>query len=113
MVEIYHNSRCGKSRQTLKLLEERGEQVKIVEYLKEHPDKATIKTIVSQLGISPLDLIRKGEKIFKEQYKGKNLSDEDWIDAMVDHPILIERPIVIKEGRAALGRPPENVLEIL
>lgn len=113
MTEIYHNPRCGKSRETLKILENKSEQVEIVEYLKHTPSKARLVAIIEMLGISPLELIRKGEKIFKENYKGKNLSDDEWINVMLENPILIERPIVIKNGRAAIGRPPESVLEIL
>ena len=113
MTKIFHNRRCGKSRNTLKLLEENGESVEIIEYLKNHPSKDEITEIVNMLGIAPLQLIRKGESVFKEQYKGKILSDEEWIDAMIENPILIERPIVLKNGKAAIGRPPEQVLDIL
>ncbi len=113
MTEIYHNPRCGKSRDTLKILEEKSEPIEIVEYLKSTPSKEQLVAIIKMLGISPLQLIRKGEKIFKENYKGKNLSDDEWITVMLENPILIERPIVIKNGKAAIGRPPESVLEIL
>lgn len=113
MTEIYHNPRCGKSRETLKILENKSEQVEIVEYLKHTPSKIRLVAIIEMLGISPLELIRKGEKIYKENYKGKNLSDDEWVNVMLENPILIERPIVIKNGRAAIGRPPESVLEIL
>jgi len=112
MTRIFHNPRCGKSRQTLNLLEEKGEMITIVEYLKTVPSKEELADIVNMLGIKPLDLIRKKEAEFAE-FKGKDLSDEVWIDVMVSHPKLIERPIVIKDGKAAIGRPPENVLEIL
>ena len=113
MTHIFHNPRCGKSRSTLKLLEEKGESVEIVEYLKTNPSKKELTEIIDMLGIAPLELIRKGESIFKEQYKGKDLTDEEWIDAMIENPILIERPIVVKDGKAAIGRPPEQVLDIL
>ena len=113
MTKIFHNPRCGKSRSTLKLLEEKGESVEIVEYLKTNPSKKELTEIIDMLGIAPLELIRKGESIFKEQYKGKDLTDEEWIDAMIENPILIERPIVVKDGKAAIGRPPEQVLDIL
>lgn len=113
MTTIYHNPRCGKSRNTLKILHERGENVTIVEYLKDCPDYNKVKEIVDLLGIPAEELIRKGEKVFKEQYKGKKLTEQEWIQAMVDHPILIERPIVIKLKKAAIGRPPEAVEEIL
>jgi arsenate reductase len=113
MTKIFHNPRCGKSRSALKLLEEKGESVEIVEYLKTNPSKKELIKIIDMLGIAPFELIRKGESIFKEQYKGKQLTDEEWIDAMIKNPILIERPIVIKDGKAAIGRPPEQVLDIL
>lgn len=113
MVKIYHNPRCGKSRGALKILHERGENVTIVEYLKDCPDANQIRDILKKLGMPAVDLIRKGEKIFKENYKGKELSEEEWIDAMVKYPILIERPIVIKDEKAVVGRPPEKVDEIL
>lgn len=113
MTKIYHNPRCSKSRQTLALLEEKNESIEIIEYLKSAPTKAQLTELIAMLGIPPLDLIRKGEVIYKEEYKGKELSDEAWIDAMVAHPILIERPVVVKNGKAAIGRPIEKVLDIL
>ena len=113
-VEIYHNPRCSKSRQTLQLLEEQGVKPEIVEYLKTPPDKAGLKKILKMLGMEPRDLMRKKEKEYKETgLDNPDLSPEQLIQAMVDHPRLIERPIVIKDGRAALGRPPEQVLDIL
>lgn len=113
MTKIYHNPRCTKSRQALALLEEKNEEIEIVEYLKTNPDKAELTSLIDMLGIAPLDLIRKGEDIFKENYKGKDLSDSEWIDAMVANPKLIERPIVVKNGKAVIGRPTEKVIEIL
>lgn len=113
MTKIYHNPRCSKSRQTMRLLEENGEQIDTIEYLNAPPTNHELTEIVKMLGISPLDLIRKGEQEFKDNFKGKALSDEEWIQAMVDYPKLIERPIVIKDGKAELGRPPEKVLNIL
>jgi len=113
MTKIYHNPRCSKSRQTLALLEEKNEEIEIVEYLKSSPSKTEITELVNMLGIPPIELIRRGETIYKEHYKGKELSDSEWIDAMVSNPILIERPIVVKNGKAAIGRPIEKVIEIL
>ncbi|MFY0624855.1 MAG: arsenate reductase (glutaredoxin) [Reichenbachiella sp.] len=113
MTKILHNPRCTKSRQTLAILEEKGEQVEIIEYLKTPPTIEELTAIVEALAISPYSLLRRGEKIFKEQFKGKELSDSEWIEAMVNNPILIERPIVIKDGKAVLGRPPENIIDIL
>ena len=111
--KIYHNPRCGKSRDTLKILHEKGENVQVIEYLKFCPSHDELKEIIRLLGIKPFELIRKGEKIYKEDYKGKDLGDDEWIQAMIDNPILIERPIVVKNGKAKVGRPPEDVLEIL
>lgn len=110
---IYHNPRCSKSRQTLALLEERKESFEIKEYLNDVPTKEELTNILKMLGIPAEKLLRKGEAIFKEEYKGKTLTDSQWIDAMIKHPKLIERPIVVKDGKASLGRPPEQVLEIL
>ena len=113
-VTIYHNSRCSKSRQTFSLLEDKGVEFEVIEYLKTPPDAATIKNLLSMLGLSPRELMRKGEKIYKENNLADNsLSDDQLIEAMVENPILIERPIVVSGGKAAIGRPPESVLEIL
>ncbi len=113
MTTIYHNPRCRKSRETLQLLEEKGEQPKIILYLEETPSEAELKKVLKMLGISPIELVRKNEAIWKEQFKNKDLTDAEIITAMVQNPKLIERPIVLKNGRAALGRPPSNVLGIL
>lgn len=113
MITIYHNPRCMKSRQTLALIEEKGENFIVKEYLKTPPTKEELKQIVDLLEIKPLDLIRKGEAEFKENFKGKDLSDDEWLDAMVSCPKLIERPIVIYENKAVIGRPPEKVLDII
>lgn len=113
MIRIFHNPKCRKSREALNLLEEKGEMITVIEYLKTPPSVEELTKIIEMLGITPLELIRKGEDIYKEQFKGKNLTDQQWIEAMVDYPKLIERPIVIKDGQARIGRPPENVLEIL
>jgi arsenate reductase (glutaredoxin) len=112
-LKIYHNPRCSKSRETLQLIEESGAQVQVVEYLNAIPSKEELTQLVAQLGIRPEQLIRKGEEAYKEHFKGKDLSDAEWIDAMVTYPKLIERPIVVKGNKAVLGRPPQNVLELL
>lgn len=113
-VTIFHNPKCSKSRQTLELLEQRGLTPTIVEYLKTPPTEKKLKEILSQLGFSPHDLMRKKEAIYAECDLGNpDLSDTDLIGFMIKHPILIERPIVLANGKAALGRPPEQVLEIL
>ena len=114
MITIYHNPRCSKSRQTLKLLEDKGIAPEIVLYLDTPPDKATVADLLGKLGIGPRQLLRKGEADYKDNnLKNPDLSDEQLIDFMVKHPKLIERPIVISGKKAALGRPPEAVLDIL
>lgn len=110
---IYHNPKCSKSRETLALLEGRGIRPRVVEYLKAPPSAAVLSDIIARLGIRPESLVRKGEDIYKAKYAGKTLTDAQWIEAMVRDPILIERPIVVAGGRAAIGRPPERVLELL
>lgn len=112
-MKIYHNPRCSKSRQTLNLLKEKGVEPEIVLYLDTPPTKAELTKIIKQLGINPSQLLRKGEKVYKEQFKGKTIEESDWIDIMIEYPKLIERPIVIKDGKAILGRPPENVLDLI
>ena len=111
---IYHNPRCSKSRQTLALLEEKGVNPRIVDYLKMPPSAAELKTILKKLGLRPRDLMRKGEPRYAELgLKDRDLDDDALIALMVANPILIERPIVVSGGKAAIGRPPESVLEIL
>ncbi|MBD3648182.1 MAG: arsenate reductase (glutaredoxin) [Pseudomonadales bacterium] len=113
-VTIYHNPRCSKSRQTLDLLKERNIEPSIVLYLETPPDKATLSAIISMLGIEPRDLLRTSEAEYKEMnLKDKSLGDDDLIEAMVQAPKLIQRPIVLANGKAAIGRPPESVLEII
>ena len=112
-MKIYHNPRCSKSRQTLSLINDAGKDVEIIEYLKTPPSAAELKDIIALLGIAPEQLVRKGEAIFKEQFKGKKFSVDEWIDILAAHPKLIERPIVVHGKKAILGRPPENVLTLL
>jgi len=112
-MKIYHNPRCRKSRETLALLREKGQAPEIIEYLKTPPTKEELLLILQRLGKKPQDIIRKGEAIYKDNFKGKAFSDEEWVEAMVSHPKLIERPIVVEGDRAAIGRPPENVLTLL
>jgi len=113
MLTIYHNPRCRKSRETLQIIEDAGEMVQVVEYLKIPPSREELANIVEMLGIQPEALVRKGEAIFKENYKGKSFSDDEWLDILANNPKLIERPIVVKDSRAVIGRPPENVLELI
>jgi arsenate reductase len=113
-VTIYHNPRCSKSRQALTLLRDEGVEPQIIEYLKTPPDTATLEHLLTMLGLEPRELMRKKEKEFKEHDLGNpDLSRDALIAAMIAHPKLIERPIVVKDDKAALGRPPESVLDIL
>ena len=113
-IKIYHNPRCSKSRQTLSLLQANGIEPEIIEYLSHPPNKAQLKKILALLGMQPRDLMRKKEPEYQQNHLDDPiLSDEQLIDAMLAHPKLIERPIVISGNKAALGRPPENVLEII
>lgn len=112
-MQIYHNPRCRKSRETLELIKEAGIEPEIILYLEDTPSEDELKVVLGKLGISAEKLLRKNESIFKDNFKGKEYSDEEWIKIMVEHPKLIERPIVIKGEKAVLGRPPENVREIL
>jgi arsenate reductase len=113
-VRIYHNPRCSKSRETLALLEERGIAPHIVEYLKTPPSAAELKAILKMLGLKPRDLMRKGEPRYAELgLKDRDLDDDALIALMAANPILIERPIVVSGKKAAIGRLPEKVLEIL
>jgi len=113
MTTIYHNPRCSKSRQTLQILEEKNEDISIIKYLEEPPTKKELKQILELLNIKPIALVRKNEQIWKDNFKGKDLSQNEVIDAMIANPKLIERPIVVKNNKATIGRPPENVLNIL
>ncbi|CAL2101159.1 Arsenate reductase [Tenacibaculum sp. 190130A14a] len=113
MIKIYHNNRCSKSRNGVQLLEESGKEFEIVKYLENIPSKEELSEIIKMLGITPLDLIRKNEKIWKENFKGKDLSDSDIITAMIENPKLIERPIIINGNKAVIGRPTEKILEII
>ncbi len=108
-MKIYHNPRCSKSRAGLKLIQEAGKDVEIIEYLKTPPTEPELKKLLLMLGMNPLDLIRKNDSIFKEQFKGKELSDDEWIKIMVENPKLIERPIVVDRNKAVLGRPTEKI----
>ncbi len=111
---IYHNPRCSKSRQTLQLLQDNGIEPIVVEYLKTPPSADELEQILTQLNIEPRDLMRQKEAAYQENnLNNPALSRADLISAMIKYPILIERPIVTTNGKAAVGRPPENVLEII
>ncbi len=113
MIEIYHNNRCRKSREGLKILENSGKEFKIIKYLENIPSVEELKKVIELLRINPIDLVRKNEAIWKSDYKGKDLTDDQIIEAMVTHPKLIERPIVINENKAIIGRPPSLILDII
>lgn len=109
---IYHNPRCRKSRETIALIQEEGKEVEIVEYLKDIPTKNQLNDILMKLNLNVKDIIRKNEAIYKEQFKGKNFNDEEWIQILIENPKLIERPIVVRGNKAVIGRPPETVKEL-
>ena len=111
--KIYHNPQCSKSRCALDFLLENKRDVHVREYIKEPLSKEELKSIIDLLGISAFELIRKSEAVFKDQYKGKTLNDDQWIDAMIQFPKLIERPIVVKDGKAVIARPTENIQALL
>ena len=113
MIKIYHNPRCSKSRQGLELLEKSNKDFEVVKYIETIPTKSELKEIIKLLGIKPMDLIRKNETIWKENYKNKELSDSDIINALLENPKLIERPIIINGDKAVIGRPTENILSII
>lgn len=113
MIKIYHNQRCSKSRCTLDILKEKGTEMEVIDYQSNPPTTSELKEILRMLGMKPFELLRRGESIFKEKFKGKELSDDEWIEAMIKFPKLIERPIVVNNGKAVIGRPPEKVNEIV
>ena len=113
MIKIYHNNRCSKSRCGVELLEKSGQDFEVVKYLETPPSETELKNIISLLGITPIELVRKNEAVWKEQFKGKELTDSQIISAMVAHPKLIERPIVIANNKAVIGRPTEKILDII
>lgn len=112
-LKIYHNPRCSKSRESLNLLKEKNLDVQVVEYLKTPPTSTELEKLLTQLNLSAEQLVRKSEAIYKENYKGKTLSSEEWIAAMVAYPKLIERPIVIYGDKAVIGRPIDQVKQLI
>jgi arsenate reductase len=109
MIKIYHNPRCRKSREGLALVENSGREFEVVKYLEDIPTKEELTEIITYLGMAPEHLLRKNEAVWKEKFKGKLLSDEEIIDAMLAYPKLIERPIVMYNKKAVIGRPVENI----
>ncbi|HEY9190075.1 MAG TPA: arsenate reductase (glutaredoxin) [Sulfurovum sp.] len=110
---IWHNPRCSKSRDALTLLEEKGIDAEVVKYLETPPSKEEIREVLDMLGISARELMRTKEEIYRELNLKEVTDEEKLIEAMAEHPKLIERPIVIKEGKAAIGRPVENIIDLL
>ncbi len=113
MIKIYHNPRCRKSREGLQILENSGKDFEIVKYLDNIPTRKELLDIINSLNITPLELVRTNEKIWKENYKGKELTDDAIITAMLANPKLIERPIVINKDKAVVGRPSENIEDLI
>jgi arsenate reductase len=113
MIKILHNPRCGKSREGLSLLEETGKPFEVIKYLDNPLAESQLTELVKKLKITPLDLIRQKEKIWIEQFKGKKLTDAELIKAIANNPILMERPIVINENKAVIGRPPQKIIDFL
>ena len=113
MITILHNPRCSKSREGLSVLKRSGKDFKVIKYLDEPISVDTLKHIISLLGIAPIELIRKNEAIWKSKFKSMTLSNEEIINAMIENPKLMERPIVINADKAAIGRPSQNILNIL
>jgi arsenate reductase len=113
MIQIYHNQRCGKSRNCLLLLEESNNEFEIINYLVTPPTAAELTLLLQKLNLTPIELVRQKEKIWIENFKGKSLTSDEIIQAMVENPILIERPIVVKGDEAIIGRDPDKVIPFL
>lgn len=113
MITIYHNTRCGKSRCALDILQKKKAEINVIEYLKVPPTEKELKEILKKLGMKAEDILRKKEDLFIKKFSGKKYSENEWIAILVKNPILIERPIVVKGNKAVIGRPPENILQLL
>ena len=113
MIQIYHNSRCTKSRECLAFLEKSGQEYEVIKYLENTPSFEELKTILEKLDLKPLELVRKKEKIWIENFKNKEMTDDEIIQAMILNPILIERPIVVNGDKAVIARPTEKAATII
>lgn len=113
MISILHNPRCGKSREGIALLEASGKAFEVIKYLEQPLNEEELNALIQKLNIRPIQLIRQKEKIWIEQFKNQNLSDKEIVKAIVNYPILMERPIVIAEKKAIIGRPPQQILDII
>lgn len=111
-VLVYHNPQCSKSRSALDFLNKMNQSFEVIEYMKNPITVEELTMLIQCLGISPTDLLRKNEQVYKEHFKGKILSDNEWIAAMIEFPKLIERPIVVKNGKAVIARPTERINEL-
>ncbi len=112
MYTIYHNPRCSKSRAGLAYLKSKGYEFQIIDYLKNPLSKSTLKEILMKMNVKPQEIIRTQEAVYKAEFKGKNFTDEEWINVLIEHPKLIQRPIVSKDYKAILAQPPENIDEL-
>ncbi|RLZ09858.1 arsenate reductase (glutaredoxin) [Faecalibacter macacae] len=113
MYTVLHNSRCGKSRDAIKVMEEAAVEYEVREYLKDELSFDELKDVIAQLNVSPMEIVRTNEVIWKEQFKGKDYSDDELITIMVENPKLIQRPIVLQNGEGVIGRPVENIVEFI
>jgi arsenate reductase len=113
LIRVYHHAACSKSRGACALIAEAGIEAEIVDYLAAPPARAELEDLLRKLGMKPSELIRRGEPVFQEHYAGRALSEAEALDALLAHPILMERPIVVRGSRAVVARPPERVLELL
>jgi len=112
-IRIYYNPRCSKCRDVVAIVSEHGYTTELIQYLDTPPGKEELRDLLKKLGMKPMELIRKGEEVFKQQYLGRTLSNEEWLDVMVAHPVLIERPIVVRGDKAVVARPADKVLTLL
>ena len=110
---IYHNPRCSKSREALAILDQKEIETEVIEYLKTPLTKKVLKNLFIKLNLKPIDVIRTNEDVFKQKFKGKNFTDEEWIQILIENPILLERPILIDEYKAIIARPVETVIEFI
>ena len=109
MVRIYHNPKCRKSREALEVLKKRNEEIEIIEYLKNPPSEADLKWLLGKMKITPEQLVRKNEELYKKKFKGKSFTDAEWIRILSENPVLIERPLVVKGNKVLLARPAEKL----
>ncbi len=113
MIKIYHNPRCSKSRQGLEIIEQSGKEFQVIKYLEDIPTEKELRELLKYLSFKPSDLVRKNETVWKENYKGKSLTEDEILKALIEHPKLIERPIVVNRNKAVIGRPPQIIEEII